>query len=154
MSKTASRSRNVEKRIDEMILKLRDHDFRITPQRMAVLRFLAASDVHPSVEMVYESVRREFPTTSLATIYKTINVLKKINSVLEISFPDGSNRYDGNRPASHPHIICVRCKKIMDLDLENLDEIKREVASETKFKILNHRLDFFGICSSCMADEV
>ena len=142
-----------DERVDELVKQLREHAFRITPQRMAVLKFMTASNEHPSVEMVYENVRREFPTTSIATIYKTVNVLKQINSVLEISFPDGSNRYDGNRPDPHPHVICVRCEKIMDLDLESLDDIKKEVAKETEFKILNHRLDFFGICRDCGKKE-
>ena len=104
--------------------------------------------------MVYETVKQEFPTTSIATVYKTINVLKQINEVLEIAFPDGSNRYDGNKPFPHPHVICIKCKKIVDLDMDSLDEMKKEVALETNFKILNQRLDFFGICSDCMAEKV
>jgi len=66
----------IKPRIDQMLSKLRDHDFRITPQRMAVLRVLAASEGHPTVETIYERIRAEFPTTSLATIYKTVSLLK------------------------------------------------------------------------------
>ncbi len=139
--------------MDHMLSKLREHEFRITPQRMTVLRVLAASKGHPSVEMVYETVRRDFPTTSIATIYKTIHVLKKIKEVLEIAFPDGSNRYDGNKPFPHPHVICVRCKKILDPDLESFKDITKEVADETGFDILSHRVDFFGICGDCKRAE-
>ena len=147
-------SADVKKRMQSMVSKLREHSFRITPQRLAVLRVLAASEGHPSVERIYETVRQKFPTTSIATIYKTVNLLKQINELLEISFPDGSNRYDGYKPFPHPHVICIRCKKIVDLDLDSLDEMEKEVALETNFKILNHRLDFFGICSNCMAEKV
>jgi Fur family peroxide stress response transcriptional regulator len=147
-------SENVKRRMAEMVAKLREHDFRITPQRLAIMRILATSEGHPSVEMVYETVRREFPTTSIATIYKTVHVLKQISEVLELGFPDGSNRYDGNKPYPHPHVICLKCKKIVDPDLDNLDEMKNEVELETHFKILNHRLDFFGICSDCMEEKV
>jgi Fur family peroxide stress response transcriptional regulator len=140
--------------MEQMVAKLREHDFRITPQRLAIMRILAASEGHPSVERVYEAVRREFPTTSIATIYKTVHLLKQINEVLELGFPDGSNRYDGNKPFPHPHVICIKCKKIVDPDLDSLDEMKKEVELETHFKILNHRLDFFGICSNCMAEKV
>ena len=77
-----------------------------------------------------------------------------VGEVLELGFPDGSNRYDGNKPTPHPHVICIKCKKIVDPDLDSLDEMKKEVALETNFKILSHRLDFFGICSNCMAEEV
>jgi Fur family peroxide stress response transcriptional regulator len=144
---------DVKRRMDQMVSKLRRHNFRITPQRLAVIRVLAASERHPSVETVYETVRREFPTTSIATIYKTVHVLKQMNEVLELGFPDGSNRYDGNKPFPHPHVICVRCQKIIDPDLGSLKDMTAEVADETGFDILAHRLDFFGICGGCKKKE-
>ena len=147
--KPASTSENFKRRMDHMVSKLREHKFRITPQRMAVLRVLAASDRHPSVEMVYGTIKREFPTTSIATVYKTIHVLKQINEVLELGFPDGSNRYDGNKPFPHPHLICTKCRKIIDPDLESLGGVTQELTSETGFQITSHRLDFFGICPDC-----
>ncbi len=140
--------KNFNDRIEQMVTKLREHEFRVTPQRMAVLRVLASSG-HPSVEMIYEAIRSEFPTTSLATVYKTVHVLKEVDEVLEIAFPDGSNRYDGTNPHPHPHVICTRCKKIVDSELESLKDITRTVGDETGFDILTHRLDFFGICGDC-----
>ena len=139
----------VNQRLDQMLSKLREHNFRITPQRLAVLKVLAASEGHPSVESIYESVRAEFPTTSIATIYKTVALLKQINELIEISFPDGSNRYDGNKPYPHPHVICTECKKIIDPDLSSLKDLTKEVAEETGFQIITHRLDFFGVCREC-----
>ena len=138
-----------KQRLDQMLSKLKDHDFRITPQRLAVLKVLAASDGHPSVERIYDTVRVQFPTTSIATIYKTVALLKQENEVIEISFPDGSNRYDGNKPYPHPHLICTRCKKIIDPDLSSLEELAKEVTKETGFQITTHRLDFFGLCREC-----
>ncbi len=91
---------------------------------------------------------------SLATVYKNIILIKSLGEVLELGFPDGSNRYDGNKPNPQPHVICIKCKKIVDPDLDHLDEMKKEVGLDTNFKILNHRLDFFGICSNCMAEKV
>ena len=144
---------NVEQRMDQMISKLREHEFRITPQRLAVLRVLAISKDHPSVEGIYEEVRKGFPTTSIATIYKTVNLLRNIDEVLEIAFPDGSNRYDGNNPFPHPHIICVRCKRIVHPDLESLESIMNNAAKKTGFEILSHRLDIFGVCNDCRATK-
>jgi Fur family transcriptional regulator, peroxide stress response regulator len=138
-----------QQRLDQMLAKLRDRDFRITPQRLAVLKVLAASDGHPSVERIYDTVRAQFPTTSIATIYKTVALLKQENEVLEISFPDGSNRYDGNKPYPHPHLICTRCKKIVDPDLSSLEDLAKEVTEETGFQITTHRIDFFGLCREC-----
>jgi Fur family peroxide stress response transcriptional regulator len=141
-----------KKRLQEMIAKLKDRNFRLTPQRLAVLKILAASKDHPSVERTYEQVKKSFPTTSIATIYKTIALLKEINEVLEISGTEGS-RFDGNKPYPHPHVICLKCKKIIDPDLRDLEKLTEEAAQRTGFKIVNHRLDFFGICPECQAGE-
>jgi len=136
-------------RLETMLQKLRERKFRITPQRLAVVKILAESKGHPSVEGIYEKVRKDFPTTSLATVYKTVSLLKELGEVLELGFPEGSNRYDGNKPYPHPHVICVRCKKIIDPDLRGIERLSGEVSEKTGFRILNHRVDFFGICPDC-----
>jgi len=136
-------------RLEMMVQKLRKHDHRITPQRLAILRVLAASDGHPSVEQIYARVKDDFPTTSLATVYKNVALLKSLGEVLELGFSDDSNRYDGNKPYPHPHLVCTRCKKIIDPDLSMLQDLTQELVRETGFRILNHRMDFFGICPEC-----
>ena len=145
--------KNSRDRFEHLLRRLEEKGFRITPQRIAVLKILAASENHPSVEMIYEKVRREFPTTSLATIYKTVTLLRELNEVLELGFPEGSNRYDGHRPYPHPHVICTECGRIIDPDLERLTDLKQELVSETGFKITSHRLDFFGICPACQTKK-
>jgi Fur family peroxide stress response transcriptional regulator len=144
-------SANIEQRLNQMFSKLQEHNFRLTPQRLAVLKVLAVSEGHPTVERIYETVRAEFPTTSIATIYKTVNLLKQLKEVLELGFPDGSNRYDGNKPYPHPHVICTKCKKIIDPNLGSLKDLTKEVIEETGFQILNHRVDFFGTCRDCQS---
>ena len=138
-----------EKRLNTMINKLRENNCRITPQRLAILKVLAASEGHPSVEKIYEQVKPTFPTTSLATVYKNVSTLRDLGEVLELGFSHESSRYDGNNPHPHPHLVCTGCKKIIDPDLESLNDVTRELIEETGFKILNHRLDFFGLCPAC-----
>jgi Fur family peroxide stress response transcriptional regulator len=148
---TGADSANTEQRLDQMLSKLKEHDFRLTPQRLAVLKVLAASDGHPTGDLIYETVRNEFPTTSIATIYKTVHLLKQLDEVLELGFPDGSNRYDGKKPYPHPHVICTTCKKIVDPNLGSLQNLAKEVIKETGFKMLHHRVDFFGTCRECQS---
>jgi Fur family peroxide stress response transcriptional regulator len=140
-------------RMDTMINKLKERDFRITPQRLAVLRILAESEGHPSVEDIFRQVKPIFPTTSLATIYKTVNLLKKIGEVVELDFSEESNRYDGNKPYPHPHLICTKCKTIMDPDMATVEDLSKELAKKTGYEILNHRLDFFGVCPRCQENS-
>ena len=141
-----------QQRFDQMLSRLKENSLRITPQRLAVLKILASSLEHPTVEAIHEQVRKKFPTTSLATVYKTVSVLKKMNEILELGFPDGSNRYDGKRPYPHPHMICTKCREILDPDLAILDELTEEMGKKTGYKILSHRLDFFGLCPKCQGE--
>ena len=67
-----------EARLDELTTGLRERGNRLTPQRMTVLKVLTASEEHPSVEQIYERVKVDFPMTSLATIYKTVTLLKEM----------------------------------------------------------------------------
>ena len=136
-------------RYDQVVEKLREKDFRLTPQRLAVLKILTGTKDHPSVEEIYARVKPDFPTTSLATVYKTLTLLKQMGEVMELVFGDGCSRYDGNNPYPHPHMICIKCKDIVDPDIESLSRLTQDVAQKTNFQILHHRLDFFGICPRC-----
>ena len=136
-------------RLERMLDRLKERGLRVTPQRLEVLRILSAGDGHPSVDEIHALVRAKFPTTSLATTYKTVALLKELGEILELGFPDGSNRYDGHKPYAHPHVICTRCRTIMDPDLSMLRDMEEEVARETGFRIMTHRLDFFGLCPEC-----
>ncbi|WP_044347639.1 Fur family transcriptional regulator [Dethiosulfatarculus sandiegensis] len=132
-----------------MIKSLRGSGRRITPQRLAVLKILAASKDHPGVEMIYRQVKKDFPTTSLATVYKTVTLLRELQEVLELGFADQGSRYDGNRPSPHPHVICTKCGSIVDSQFSQMKELAREMTQETGFEITHHRLDFFGLCPKC-----
>jgi len=143
-------SNNVpEIRLQQMIERLKASDCRITPQRYAVLNVLAKSTDHPSAESIHAELINHYPTMSLATVYKTINLLKREGEILELEFSDLGNRYDGNKPYPHPHVICSECGKIVDPSQLDLDAITNKMMAETGFKILTHRLDFYGLCPDC-----
>jgi len=141
------------KRLDQMVAKLRAMDLRITPQRLAILRIVAESEGHPSTEEIYDRMKVDYPTMSPATVYKTMTLLKALGEVLELGFPDGVNRYDGSKPYPHPHVICLKCKKIIDLELGSLQHLIEAAGKEAGFRIFSHRLDFFGLCPECQAKE-
>jgi Fur family peroxide stress response transcriptional regulator len=132
-----------------MLRKLRETGFRITPQRFVILRALAESEQHPGAEDIFDLVKTDFPTTSIATVYKTLAVLKEIGEVLELEFSNDYNRYDGKNPGPHPHLICIKCRRIVDHELESLAEMSEKLASESGYKLISHRLDFHGICPEC-----
>lgn len=136
-------------RLQQIIARLRERGCRITPQRVAILKIFLSSHEHPSVEQVFAQVKNNFPTTSLATVYKTVHLLKEIGEILEIGFADGSNRYDGNKPYPHPHLVCVQCKSIIDPETSLLPRFSEEIEKSSGYRIVSHQLDFFGICPDC-----
>lgn len=136
-------------RYEQIIGKLKEAGHKLTPQRLAIVRILSVSDGHPSVEKIFEQLQHDYPTMSLATVYRNVMLIKSLGEVLELGFTDGSNRYDGNNPYPHPHVVCLQCKKIVDPALESLTDMSNEVEAETGFRIVNHRLDFFGVCADC-----
>ena len=123
----------------------------LTPRREKLLQVLAASEHHPSVSEIHEQVKSFFPRTSLATIYNTIELLKETGQVLEIEFSGASNRYDGRRPQSHPHLVCLGCAKIEDMDTVETDEPLEAISAATGYEIVRHRTDYYGTCSDCQA---
>lgn len=138
-----------QQHLDETLGKLRQREFRITPQRIAILQAFFNTDQHPSIEEVYNQVKTDFPTTSLATVYKTVTLLKEIGEILEIGFKDGRKRYDGKKPYPHPHLICTRCNSIIDAEVSLLGQLTTEVAKKSGYQVTSHQIELFGVCPAC-----
>lgn len=153
LKETTAASMGEDTRFQEMLGRLKQNGLRLTPQRMAIVRILAGSTAHPSVEQIHTAVRQNFPTTSLATVYKTVSMLKEMGEVMELGFGDSRNRYDANQPFTHPHLICTHCRQITDAHPATLHHLAEELARKSGYRILNHRLDFYGICPACQTKE-
>lgn len=140
-------------RVTHIVEQLREAGYRITPQRMALLDILCRSERHPNASQLHEALRQRFPTTSLATVYKTLNVLKELGEVQELGFSDDDNRYDAASPDPHPHLICVQCREIVDAGVAPLTAMAQEVAAASGYRVLSHRVEFYGLCPACQANQ-
>jgi Fur family transcriptional regulator, peroxide stress response regulator len=141
-----------QKRLEQMIRVLKDKGCRLTPQRLTILRILAKSEGHPSAEQIYEQIRADYPTTSLATIYKTLSLLKNMGEVFEVTFASVGSHYDGNKPYPHPHLICTKCGQILDPQCESMAGIAEEIARQTGYRITHQQLNFLGLCPRCQKE--
>ena len=139
-------------RFDQMIAALKEGDFRLTPQRVELVRLIAASDGHPSASQLYTQIKRQFPTMSQATVYKTLTLLKEMNQVLEIDLRNDSH-YDGNRPQPHPHLICIQCNKITDGDVSLDQESLQSLEQASGYQILRPQITLYGLCPECQEDR-
>lgn len=136
-------------RLEAMTAHLHRLGHRISPQRLEILRALAASPDHPTAEALHRQLLPRFPDMSLATVYKTIAVLKKCGEILELQFSGSDNRYDARHPTPHPHCICLECGAVTDPPAPDMDGLVRALIAASGYAISSHRLDFFGLCPVC-----
>lgn len=140
-----------EFRYQTMLAKIREKGSRLSSHRMALLRLVSISEGHPSATQLYEMLRVQFPSISLATVYKTLALLKDKGEVLEIDLPN-DNHYDGNKPFPHPHLICTRCNRIMDgEEVPALQAINQQLADIYGFQVQRQQLIFYGVCAECQS---
>jgi Fur family transcriptional regulator, peroxide stress response regulator len=139
-------------RFNQLIEALKERDFRLTPQRIELVRLIAVSEGHPSAGELFTKIKGQFPTMSHATVYKTLSILKEMNQVFEIDLRDDSH-YDGNRPEPHPHLICLKCNKIMDGELSLDQDELRQLEQSSGYKILRPQIALYGLCPDCREDQ-
>lgn len=129
---------------------IREHGYKLTPQRHAVLRVIASTHGHLTPEAIFEKVHQENPDIGLVTIYRTLSLLSELNLVCHVHAADGCRSYMMRRPTEHHHhLICSRCGRVVDFTSCSLQEIERRLAKETGFGIEGHLLEFYGLCPSC-----
>ncbi|MEM3377882.1 MAG: Fur family transcriptional regulator [Candidatus Bathyarchaeia archaeon] len=132
----------------QIITKLRSAGCKVTPQRLAICKLVLSSKDHPSAEQLYQEVQKVHPTISLATVYITLDILKKIGIVQELGFSDRSSRYDPNT-SPHINIICLECGRISDYDAKSAKKFLDEIIAETGLKPLQQRFDLYVNCEKC-----
>lgn len=122
---------------------------RFTEQRAAVYRYLAGTDTHPTADEVLVAVRRELPTISLATVYKSLETLVGCGLAVKLNYTDDSSRYDG-RTDPHHHARCVACGCVVDIPGElpkrELDALRDRAHG---FTVTGYRFELSGYCASC-----
>jgi Fur family peroxide stress response transcriptional regulator len=140
---------NYFQKFDVAIIEaLRKKGYKATPQRVAICRFVLHSRDHPTAQRIYDEVKKVHPTVSVATVYKTLQVLKELDLVQELDFPQSQARFDSYMKP-HINLVCLRCGNIKDLDDPTAREIVEKVAAATKFVATGQRLDIHGICQEC-----
>ena len=137
----------------ELVDRLRARTVRVTPQRLAIAEAVLNSTDHPTVQQIYERVRNNFPSMTLATIYSTLGVLERNGLIQELPF-ERMSRYEPNMDP-HVNLVCIGCENVMDADAgqEAVVRLKNRIVNESDFQIAWQRVDFYGWCPSCAAEK-
>ncbi len=119
-----------------------------TRQRELILTAVRGSDSHPTADELFQSIRAELPTISLATVYRNLGILTEQGLIRKIEIPDGRDRFDW-RLTDHEHFLCRCCGRIWDFSLAQ--PIAALVPPEMGFTIQDHALVVRGLCRECSA---
>jgi Fur family peroxide stress response transcriptional regulator len=136
--------------LSDIISRYRKSGFKLTPQRLAVLKYLEGNTSHPSAEEIYQGIKKEFPTISFASIYNILEVLKTRGHILELNIEPGRKRFDPST-SSHHHLICQKCNKVVDIHEQYDIRVPEELRGS--FEITSSHIAFYGFCSDCKNNE-
>lgn len=128
-------------------------NLKYSRQREAIKDYLSSTNQHPTADTVYTHVREEFPHISLGTVYRNLNLLADIGEVAKITTPNGGDRFDADI-SPHYHVLCTKCGKVIDLNMEPLDSIDKRAQTCFDGHIDSHTALFFGTCRDCLENNI
>ncbi len=126
---------------------------RNSKKRQAILDCLRAREDHPTVEMLYQSLKPAFPELSLGTVYRNLGLLAREGQAVSVGSFFGQERFDG-RLDPHSHFVCRRCRRVMDLELpDTVSDLYPRMEQESGILAEGHSLTISGLCPDCKAGE-
>lgn len=117
-------------------------------QRNSIKMFLMQRTDHPTANVIYQELRKEYPNISLGTVYRNLNLMCSRGEIRKISCGDDSDRFDGIS-VPHYHHICTKCGAVHDIPMQVIESINELAQNFTEHKITEHRTYFYGICKEC-----
>ncbi len=129
---------------------LRRKGLRMTPQRELIARTFFRNKGHVSAEDIYKQVQKRAPRIGFATTYRTMKLLSEAGVASLRSFGDGFSRYEpALRTDHHDHLICTQCGHIIEFEDDRIESLQKTVARKHGFRVTDHKLELYGICSHC-----
>ncbi len=133
----------------EIAGKLSERGYRLTPQRLMVLSAIENSDDHISAEEIYAQIVAKYPNVNISTVYRTLELLKRLGLVTETDLGEGRVRYHATEKGQHHHLVCRECGATIDLDDSLLAPLKSALLREHNFIADLRHLAIFGRCVKC-----
>lgn len=133
----------------DIVNSLSQKGYRITPQRLMILKVINGASGHISAEEIYESIRQTYPGLNISTVYRTLELLKEIGLVTETDMGDGRVRFHSAGHEHHHHLVCSTCGQVIDLDEEMLFPLTTTLGEKYGFRADLHHMAIFGQCKNC-----
>lgn len=143
-------------RIASMLACVKASGLKLTPQRIAIVRELAADPTHPTAQELFERLRPTLPTMSFATVYNTLDALAAAGLCVALSLSPGPSRFDPNMQPHH-HAVCDRCGEVRDVPGDDDDESTPRESNDAMqiptpgFTVRAVERIYRGLCAECAA---
>jgi len=128
---------------------LKQKGYRITPQRSMILDVLHRSEKHITPEEIHKQVSARYPEVNKSTVYRTLELLKKLNLVDETDLGGNKLYYHHAEHGHHHHLICQKCGRALEVDETVFEPIKKVLMEKYGFDPDIRHLAIFGHCSRC-----
>jgi len=122
--------------------------YRKSKQRNKILEILKNTNTHPTVDWIYDKLKKDFPKLSIGNVYRNLNILVEQKLVRRMDFGSTFDRFDAVR-APHYHFICEQCGAVIDLDLSYDDKLNQKAMDSSGCKVHDHKIQFYGLCDKC-----
>lgn len=133
---------------EEVLQELRQRGLKVTPQRRAIVEYLAADHGHPDADDVYRQVAASMPDVSRTTVYNTLRALVDLGELTPVEDSgQGGTRYDTN-PEPHHHLLCIHCRRLVDIRRE-FGGLHLPPAARAGYRIVSSQVTFYGYCPEC-----
>src|SRR6476661_3531452 len=124
------------------------HGLAVTHQRQVIFERLTDMRGHPSPEAVYDLVKKDIPSISLATVYKNLKTFEEHGLIREVSPHHGSARFETNAEPHH-HLVCLRCKAITDVPAADVGPVRMKKRAPGGFRVERYNVEMLGVCGAC-----
>jgi len=131
---------------------LRQHSYKLTPQRRVVIQAIASNQDHLTPTAIYERVHQHHPNIGFVTIYRTLEILAQLGLICELHAGGSCRSYTISAPGHHHHLICSNCSRVIDFTGCELGKVEQDLSSKTGFRIEGHLLEFIGLCQACQKE--
>lgn len=126
---------------------------RMTVQKELVLDAVRSLGNHANADEIFNEVTRSHPSVSRGTVYRNLNILAEEGTILRVEVPGGADRFDHNIFA-HYHILCVKCGKVYDVDMDEVHDIFGKIKDRHGFDFIGYEIGFKGICPCCKGKTI
>ena len=126
---------------------------RLTAQRRLILEILEESTGHLDAEALHDRVKTRDPSISLATVYRTLAVLKEMGRAEEHNLGENHGHYEAVRDGPHYHFACLGCGKVIEFDAPEVARIARRLGEQEGVQVTGVHLNLSGYCARCQKQE-